>query len=65
MPSAAAETTRKPREGKNVLPIMTFLLLDVLMRSGSHLVTVGARFGPGLAARCEMLEIAAILSGLA
>jgi hypothetical protein len=44
---------------------MTFLLLDVLMRSGAHLVAVVARFGPGLAARCEMLEIAAILSGLA
>jgi hypothetical protein len=35
MPSAAAETTRKPREGKNALPIMTFLLLDVLIAQRS------------------------------
>jgi hypothetical protein len=65
MPSAAAETTREPRENKNVLPNMTFLLLDVLMRSGAHFATVSARFGPGFAGRSTMLETAAILSGLA
>jgi hypothetical protein len=30
MPSAAAETTRKPREGKKGLSNMIFLLLDAL-----------------------------------
>ena len=36
---------------------MTFLLLEVLMRSGAYFVALGARFGPGLplGAKCWKL----------
>jgi hypothetical protein len=36
MPSAAAETTREPREGKNVLPIIAFLLLALIVHRIRH-----------------------------
>jgi hypothetical protein len=66
MPSAAAETTRKPREGKEALSNMTSSCSLCssgarIMRGGAHPAAIGARFEPGFAARSEMPEGALIL----